>query len=167
LNFLDLQQAVYDLISAHPTFAALAPQTVFLDLGNVKSQVEAALAQDPDQPIGPGYAIAVWPPVAGTTTMEYEAGQTPVESRIVVRLEINPKTLTARQAAHDADSTLPDCGQWVNGMIKDIAAAVLEADPELGGLKFGLAKDFYELMNFDEGLLAFHLRFTRMAVFGS
>jgi hypothetical protein len=60
----------------------------------------------------------------------------------------------------------PDPGQVVNGMIKDLIGAVIEADPDNGGVRFALSSDCFELVTFDEGLVAYHIRFNRFAVFG-
>jgi hypothetical protein len=47
-----------------------------------------------------------------------------------------------------------------------VAVAVLAVDADPGGVKFQLASDAFELINFDEGELAFHMRFKSLVIFG-
>lgn len=154
MNFVDLQKTVRDLIAAHATFAPLAASTVFVDLGDKKASLEAALDVTSTPP-GPGYAIAVWPPARGNSDSE-TAGINGVDCMLVVRFEVNPQFLKDQA----------DAGKWVNTRVKDLIASVMGNEPDAGGVRFQLAADAFELVNFDEGLLAYHIRFSRFAVFG-
>ena len=150
MNFIDLQSVVRDLIAAHATFSADAASTVFADVGNVKPLVEEALQVK-------GYAVTVWPPIRGNVTQDDgPAGIVPIESIIVVRLEVLPQKLAGQD----------DPSAYLNGLVRDIIGAVLSAPEEIGGVRFGVPPDAFDLMNFDEGLIAYHLRFKRLAVFG-
>ena len=178
MQFVDLQTTVYDAIAGHPTFKPNADGTVFEDFGNIKSQVEAALDVSNG---GAGYAIEIWPPARGHSDSEM-AGISGVDCLIVVRFEINPKMLqsipqTNLRGVNDefitgvggeqiGDAAFTDVGEWVNTRVKDIISAVLSLPPELNMERFQLAADAFELTNFDEGLLAYHIRFARFAVFG-
>lgn len=157
MNFIDLQQSVRDLIAGSDSFAAQADATVFVDDGTVKQQVEKALAEQ-------GYAVGVWPPLAGKADSQ-AASRVKVMSRIVVRVMFNPEQLKQVAAANQADATKPTVGAFVNTMLAAVVQSVLGGDPEPGGLKFELADDAFELVNLDEGLLAYHIRFDRLAVF--
>lgn len=150
MNFIGLQKRVSDLIKAHSTFEMLAATTVFEDLGHVTNLIEQAL-NDKDR----GYAIGVWPPTRGVASDE-AAARPGVDAGIVVQFLISPKRLV--QEASPAD--------WVSTRIKDIIAAVLAEFPEPGGVRFQLASDAFELMGFDDGLIVYHIRFVRFAVFG-
>lgn len=149
MNFIALQKTVRDAIAAHATFSADAATSVIADVGHARPILEKSLGAI-------GYAIGIWPPVRGNAQGEL-AGIDGITATIVVRLEFSPIILAAQ----------PDPSAWVNQRISDAIEAVLDIDPELGGLKFQLAPEAFELMNFDEGLLAYHIRFERMAVFGS
>lgn len=147
MNFLTLPKTVRDLIAAHASFSADAATTVLLDYGHAKPLREKALASK-------GYCVEVWPPMRGDSDSEV-AGISGVLTTLVVRVSFEPQTVTA-QANPDS---------WVNQKLIDVIDAVLSAEPDAGGVRFQLAPDAFELMNFDEGVLAFHLRFQRLAVF--
>lgn len=166
MNFLNLQSKVAALISAHATFKDAADDTVCQDLGDKKSFIEASLDISTD-PTGDGYAISVWPPARGHSDSE-AGGATGVDALVVVRFEVNPEMLKKLDPLPNLpDGTKQDASTiWLNTRIKDIVNAVLSAPPEVGGVKFQLAADAFELVNFDEGLVAYHIRFSRFVVFG-
>ncbi len=161
MNFLNINATVRDAIAAHAAFAAV-PAAVILDLGFSRNTIEHALNN-------PGYSVAVWPVTKGSSDSEV-AGRSGVYSAVVVRFEVNPQKLKTVQLAHDAtpaDENTPTADVWLNTKLKAIVAAVLGIAPSNGGIKFQLDADAFEMTNFDEGLLAYHLRFQRLAVFGS
>jgi hypothetical protein len=176
--FTSLMSTVQGAIAAHPTFAPNAATTVFKDLGDKKNIIEAALDSSSK---GAGYAISVWPPARGHSDGEM-ALVSGIDCLIVVRFEISPIMLTAIPNANlrgvgaeiiqgvggDNVDTTPfdDADEWVNSRIQDIVAAVLSIPPENNMQKFQLASDAFELINFDPGLLAYHIRFVRMSAFG-
>lgn len=179
MMFTQLMQAVYNAIVAHPTFATLAAKTVFKDLGDKKPVIESALDISGN---GAGYAISVWPPARGHSDGEL-SGVTGVDALIVVRFEVNPQMLQAIPNSNlrgigaeiiqgvggdevGDTSSFDDADEWVNSRIEDIVNAVLSLPPENNMQRFQLAADALELTNFDEGLLAYHIRFIRMSVFG-
>jgi hypothetical protein len=168
MNFIALQKTVYNLIVASATFAADAASTVCQDSGDKRAFIEAALDIANGSPVGKGYTVSVWPPVRGNSDGEL-GGQSGVECTIVVRFEVNPALFqnAAFLAALAALTPPQDASAWLNTRLAAIVAAVLGAGPEAGGTKFQLAADAFELVNFDEGLVAYHLRFVRLAVFGS
>lgn len=168
INFVLAQQTARDLIAANSFFVADAATTVFVDLGFSKSLTDAAL-NIPSLGAGgagKGYAVSVWPATRGSAAGE-EAGQTGVESTFIVRLEANPQQLKIVDAAHASDSSKPTAVEWFNTFVAAVISSLLSADPELGGVKWELAGDAFELTNFDEGLIAYHIRFKRFTVFGS
>jgi hypothetical protein len=148
MNFIALQKTVRDAIAAHATFLADAAGTVIADVGHAKPILEKSL-QDK------GYSIAVWPPVKGEAFGEL-AGIDGVNSTIVVRIQFEPHKL--------AEQTDPSA--WMNQRITAVVEAILSIQEEVGGTKFRLVNEAFELMNFDEGLVAYHIRFERLAVFG-
>jgi hypothetical protein len=160
MNFLTLQDNVRALIAAHATFAPVADTAVFADLGFSASDMESSLDFDE----GNGYAIAVWPPFKGQADPEY-SGAVGVNSMIVVRIEVNPKLLEKAMADKVADDSKPTASEFLAGMIKDICDAVLGQGPEVGGQQFSLAPEALEMASFDEGCIAYHIRFIRLAVF--
>jgi hypothetical protein len=160
MNFTALQKTVRDLIAAHASFSA-KPEVIFKDSGNKRSAIEAALDIS-STPAGPGYAVMVWPPARGHSDSE-QAGINGVDAMVVVRFEVNPKFLATLPGLNPAQ----DPEEWLNTRVANIVAAVLSAPAEVGGVKFQLAADAFELVNFDEGLIAYHLRFARFAVFGN
>jgi hypothetical protein len=166
MNLTDLQKNVTALVAANPTFSASAAVAVFADLGFSKPAMEKSLDFKAG---GAGWAIAVWPPLKGKAMDEY-AGQTGVDCTIAVRLEVNPQKLKDVQVKYAANNALPDAGQYLAGLIKSVVAAVISAPPEDGGVRFALSSggdDAIELMNFDEGLIAYHVRFDCFAVLGT
>jgi hypothetical protein len=80
--------------------------------------------------------------------------------------QTNTANLIGAPSAIVGSQLYKDPGHVVNGMIKDLIGAVIEADPDNGGVRFGLAPDAFELVTFDDGLVAYHIRFSRFAVFG-
>lgn len=154
MNFLELQPTIASLIARSPTFAANAA-VVFADSGTVKKEKEAALDLD-NNPPGPGFNIAVWPPTRGNASGD-PCGVEGVDAGVVVRLEVNPKSLPGNPI---------DAAFCINTMTTKIVEAVLGAAPEAGGVTFQLASDAFELVNFDEGLIAYHIRFVRFCVWG-
>lgn len=163
MNFTQVQRTIKNLISAHPTFAPTsgsATPSVIADLGYQKAKIENSLETN-------GFAVAVWPPTKGDFTGDSWAENVPVDSTVTVRLEVVPNWLKQQDALFAADPTKMSGDDMFNFLIESIAEAVLGAASEAGGTRFMAAKDFFELMNFDEGLLAVHMRFDRFTVFGS
>lgn len=160
--FTGIQEAYQAAIAVHPFFSAQAATTVLIDLGNVTQAIESALAY----PAGAGYAVAVWPPTKGSATDDGgDVGL--IHAQSVIRLAVNPLYLTALNTAHAGNNALPTASQWVREAIESIVQALKGIAPSDGNPeKIMMATDFFELMNLDEGLLAFHLRFVCLAVMG-
>ena len=162
MEFLEMQEAVAALIGAHPTFAALAATTIFEDLGDAQDLGEQALA-DADR----GYCVKVWPPVRASAQDE-AAGVAGADVAIVVRFEVSPVKLAAIKAAHDLDPgnpAKPKAAKWLTTRIRDIIGAVIDAEPPAGGVRYQLTSDAFEMVNFDDGLVAYHIRFAKFNVF--
>lgn len=155
MEFINLQYHVWKLISAAAAFSANAATTVFEDIGFSDPAVAAALDLS-TAPAGAGYAIKVWPPARGRSGQEV-GGQVGTENTIVVRIEVNPQLL----------KTMKTPARWLNSLCNALVVAIVQDGPELGGVRFTLAPDGYELINFDEGLIAYHFRFEKFAVFGT
>jgi hypothetical protein len=155
MKLIDAQTAVRNLIAAHPTYAATAATGVLIDLGHVRAELEHSLKESVN-----GYCVGVWPLARGHAFAEEQgAGISRVDGVIVARLEVNPKKLKAlRQAQAGSELT------WLNAKINDLMKAVISETPDAGGEAFRLAEDAFELVNFDEGLAAWHFRFVRLAV---
>lgn len=156
MKFADLQKTVQTLVAGAASFNAA---TIY-DFGFQKADIEDAL----DMKNGQGYVAGVWPVAHAQLTSEDASGEAPLLARVVVRLEISPLKLKAINAAYVQDNTQPDVGMFINGLIQEIIDAVLADPPEAGGTKFEMARDCFEMVNFDEGLIAFHLRFNRFCV---
>lgn len=151
MNFLDLQKNVTSVLAAAPAFTA-NPSAVFADLGNQKSQFETALANV-------GYAISTWPPIRGKADPEASyGGQALVKVLFVVRVAINPSF----------EKVQADAFAYVNGFVEAVIAALLSAPADgPGGAKYCLhEEDPFELVQFDTGLIDYHIRFWSNTVFG-
>jgi hypothetical protein len=159
MNFVDIQDNVRDAIKASPTFTAQAATTVCSDNGDKKTFKEDALQNS-------GYSVSVWPPTRGMSNQDEDA-VVGVNAVIVVRLELNPTKLAAIEAAHVATPSDPTQGNFINTKVAAIIKAVLRIDPLPAAVRFALAADAFELITFDEGLVAYHIRFTRFTTFGS
>ena len=166
MRFTTLQDDVRAAIAAHATFSTTAATNVVADLGHSLKAIETALDASTPTP-GPGWVVAVMPPTKGEADGEYGPLGGCLAS-IVVRIGVNPTILTSVDAAHAADNTNPTAGAFVSGLVQDAIAAVLGMSADAGEvMATKLAADAIELFNFDEGLLAYHLRFQRFVVFGS
>lgn len=155
-NFLNIQQTVVDLIDES---AGLVAGSVLLDLGHVREDLEKSLQDN-------GYAIGVWPPVGGKRTADAAAGAEGLQVTVPVRIEFNPEKLKALRKANIQDPNQPKAEQWVDDVLSQVAAMVLTADPDAGNTRFEFADDAFDLVDFDDGLLSFHMRFTKFCVFG-
>lgn len=149
MKFIAIQKTVRDLIAAHPSFEADAATTCIADSGYGKPLIEKSLADK-------GFSIAVWPPANGSVLDEHASGATGVQVTIVVRVEFEPRAI----------QSAPSAAAFVNQTLADIIAAVMNQSAEAGGVRFELSRNAFELMNFDEGLVAYHIRFEQFAVFG-
>lgn len=155
MDILTAVNTIHDAIAANALFLADANKTVLIDLGDKKNQIEKNLDTGSNQP---GYSVSVWPP-SGAGSDEEVAGQTGAEVRYIVRFEVNPKlfkNIGNETAQH-----------WTLNRLKAIIASVLGVPPTNGGVRFALARDAFELMNFDEGLVAYHIRFVGFSVLGT
>jgi len=152
----DLQSTVAAAILANVLFTEDA--VVFEDLGNVKTKKEEALDVSTTPP-GPGYNIAVWPPANGISNAEpYIAVGT--QNRIIARFEVNPALFkTAAFLALDIDPS-----EWFMARLVAIMTSVLNIVPGPGEERFTLHSEAYELTDFDEGLIAYHIRFQKYAI---
>jgi hypothetical protein len=159
MNFIEIQNVVRDAIKASPTFSAAAATTVCSDNGDKKTFKEDALQNS-------GYSVSVWPPTKGMAD-QGEDKVVGVDAIIIARLEINPTKLAALEAANISNPANPTQGNFINTRIAAIIKAVINLAPEANRSRFALAADAFEMVNFDEGLVAYHIRFTRFAVFGS
>lgn len=157
MTFENLQQETRDLIAAHVLFISDALTAVLVDLGTVKAKADNSFSDN-------GYAILIWPPMRGVASGVEPSGIIGLEATIVVRLEVNPIKLKALQEAYDTLNTNPTPMQWVNAKVVAIKSALLDAEPEVGGVKYEPEQDFLELVTLDEGMLAYHLRFNHFVV---
>jgi hypothetical protein len=160
MDLTALTKTVRDAIAANALFSDDAANTVFEDYGTLKTKKETALDLDgsPRVAKGKGYDISVWPPARGNSN-DQMAGLTGADCAVIVRFEINPKALAALSPS--------DAGVWVTTRVKAIFDSVLGIPPENNLTRFQLAADCFELVNFDEGLIAYHLRFARFTTFGA
>lgn len=142
MTFFDVIPTALTAIQAHPTFAPDNNQSVMADLGASKAAYELSLEQR-------GYAVGVFPPTQGQAEDDF-AGVPAVHCKMIVRLEIKPSQTT----------------DWnkVSGLFVSIIDALVTLDPDPGGVKWALAHDAFELVAFDEGVLAYHIRFNRFLV---
>lgn len=150
MSFMTFIDDAADLIGQHDTFVADVGSVV-VDLGDQKQHIEARLFD-----AAKGYAISVWPPVEGVASEDQASGECNVGSSVTVRVEINPKTGLA-----NATSTK---WNYVANFIRSVTDALLSADADPGGVKWELEPNFFSLIQFDEGLIAFHLRFKRVEI---
>ncbi len=153
MNFITLQQTIRDAIAANTLFAADAATTVLKDNGASKSDLEKAF-------LTKGYSIAVWPSTKGSANRNEDAHQG-VECQTLVRLCINPQKLKSIRVANHSD------GEFINNSVAAIVASVIGIAPSPTGVRFQLDPDAFELISFDEGMIAYHIRFSRLAVFGT
>lgn len=154
MNFLDIQQTLRDAIAANTLFAADAAVTVVKDNGASKHAIEEAF-------LTKGYSIAVWPSTKGRANQDEDAHQA-ANVQNVVRLCINPQQLKAIRTGN----TQTD-GNYINVALAAIIASVLGIAPDPAGIRFQLDPDAFELISFDEGMIAYHIRFSRVTVFGT
>jgi hypothetical protein len=160
MNFRVLQQTVRDAIAGHATFAPDADITVLKDNGASKADIERAF-------LTKGYSVAVWPAVRGKANSGDDSAQG-VNTQTIVRLCINPQTLKAVRAANVIDPSKPKDGEYINDFVADIISSVLAIAPfSPPGVRFQLDADAFELVSFDEGMITYHIRFTRFVVFGT
>lgn len=155
MNFIDLQRTVYNAVKGIEGDFAFDATGLFKDLGFQSSAIEQSV--DPDKN---GYAVIVWPPFRGNGVVEEQAGINQVESTVVVRFEVNPAWLE-KTFQNDTDAA----SDWILNRLKAIAQAVLGIPVEPNGLRFSLAQDAFDLANFDDSLVAYHIRFVRQVVF--
>jgi hypothetical protein len=158
MKFIDLQRTVYNALKGVAGEFAFESTALFKDIGFQSSAIETSV--DPDKN---GYAVIVWPPFRGNGVVEEQAGINQVETTVVVRFEVNPawlsKSFGETQDGSDAAS------DWILNRLKSIAQAVLSIPIEPNGLRFSLAQDAFDLANFDDSLVAYHIRFIRQVVF--
>lgn len=151
-----ITKTVRDAIAADGLFSNDAADTVFEDYGNVNAQRGEALDLD-NGSAKKGYFIAVWPPARGSSHQDM-SGIAQNEVAVVVRFEVNPKVLPADPS---------QWSQWFTSRLQAIIESVLGIAPEINGTRFQMAPEAFELMNFDEGLIAYHVRFLRPVTFGT
>ncbi len=166
MDFTNVQPVLQIAISAANPMSALNPTNVVVDYGHARPQVESLLDVSTTPP-GAGWAIAIWPTSKGSALDNDASGSEAVDSVVVIRVSFNPKFLISQDAAAAADLTgnTPIASTFVNQVLQSIVRAVLGIAPDFGGVHFQLAGDAFELMDIDEGLLAFHLRFKVLTVF--
>lgn len=158
MNYLLIQDTIRDAIKADAQFALAAATTICSDDGTSKRFLENALANT-------GYSVSVWPPTRGDANRNEDA-HVGVEAMSVVRLQINPQLLNTIRAANISNPSNPTVGNYINILVAAVIRAVLNIAPSPTGVRFALAPDAFDLVTFDEGLIAYHIRFTRLAVFG-
>lgn len=137
--------------------------SVFADLGQAKNAAETRLAgfSTVNNIQQGGYNVFVWPPAMAHLADE-AAGLDLVNATCVVRFEVNPLVIVSLANLNPA----PNGPAWVAGKVKAIVADVLGANIELNQTKFQLAPDSIELVSFDQGLIAYHIRFWRTVAIG-
>jgi hypothetical protein len=159
MKFLAYQQIIHDLIAASPAFVATAASSVVIDLGFSRPAMEESLQDN-------GFCASVWVPTKGDATSTDAAESIPIDNVFVVRMEFLPGKLKEFDRQHKMASINPSAAQFVSTLIECMIKSIVGAAPSPGGVRFMPATDFYELMNLDEGLLAYHFRFVRFTVFG-
>jgi hypothetical protein len=157
MNFIAMQQTIRDAIAANALFAPDNPGgtavTVLKDNGASKHLIEKAFLTF-------GYSVAVWPCTKGSANPNEDAHQAG-PATYVVRLCINPQKLKTIRNNNQSD------GEFVNTSLAAIIASVLGVAPSPAGIRFQLDADAFELISFDEGMIAYHIRFSRVTVFGT